>query len=173
MELELCISQTPEMGRYQQRPCSMEFGVVSTLTTSSRWSQQLLQKSGRWHNGESLHLALKQKVIRQGSVLSDRILTLQWHHSWTHTNNLLVSLWVTDFQPSIVVHHTPPLSPHHYFAGKSFSTSHSLKTDCTIHAYFCIAKDFNCTVTHSVCMKRPDAFSAQDLLCLLNESTLC
>lgn len=47
-----------------------------------------------------------------------------------------------------------------------------MKIGYTIHLCLCTAKDFNCTITPCVCTKNPDAFGAQDLLCLLNESTI-
>lgn len=77
MELELCVWQTLEMGRCQQMLYKREFAVI-TLTTSSRWFQRVVQKSGISDNSGSLNLDLKQKVfvIRQGSVLSDRVLTV-------------------------------------------------------------------------------------------------
>lgn len=52
--------------------------LLLSLTTSSRWFQQVVQKSGSSDNIGILNLDLKQKVfvIRQGSVLSDKALTV-------------------------------------------------------------------------------------------------
>lgn len=74
MELELCVRHTPEMGKYQQRPCNREFAVVITLTTSSRWSQQVVQKSGSWK--WKFEFGFEAEGLCHQTALSDRVLTL-------------------------------------------------------------------------------------------------
>lgn len=95
------------------------FAVDIKLPTSSRWSQQVVWKSGSRDNTGNLNLDLKQKVF---SVSSDWVLSLWQCHSWNHINKRWVSISVIDFQHSIIVHY-PTMC--YYFAGQGFSVSYS------------------------------------------------